>query len=70
MEFIGRGTQTGPLATPGGAIPPTGRRVEIQFAQILTFRDGKIARARLYFDAAGMLQQLGLSAAPAGQTAG
>jgi steroid delta-isomerase-like uncharacterized protein len=61
MEFVGRGTHSGPLASPTGDIPPTGKHVEVPFAQMIQFRDGKIARARLYFDLAGMLQQLGLA---------
>jgi steroid delta-isomerase-like uncharacterized protein len=60
MEFVGRGTHTGPLQSPTGPIPPTGRSVVVYFCQTLVMRQGKISRARLYFDLAGMLQQLGL----------
>jgi steroid delta-isomerase-like uncharacterized protein len=60
MEFVGRGTHTGPLPAPTGDIPPTGRTVEVPFHQMLEMRDGKISRARLYFDALGMLTQLGV----------
>jgi len=65
MEFIGRGTHSGPLASPAGTIPPTGKHVEVPFAQIILTHDGKITRARLYFDLAGLLQQLGLAPAAA-----
>lgn len=58
MEFRGRGTHDGPLAGPTGAIPATGRRVDIPFAQIFEIQSGKITRVRLYFDLATMLQQL------------
>lgn len=61
IEFTGRGTQTGPLAGPAGEIPATGRTVEVRFAQMMELQHGKIARARLYFDLGGMLQQLGLA---------
>lgn len=61
MEFVGRGTHTGPLQGPAGTIPATGRPVAVPFAQVLEFEQGKIARGRLYFDLAGMLQQLGLT---------
>jgi steroid delta-isomerase-like uncharacterized protein len=64
MEFTGRGTQTGPLQTPTGELPPTGRQVEVAFVQVLQFEQGKITHARLYFDALGMLQQLGVMPAP------
>lgn len=60
IEFVGRGTHSGPLASPAGDIPPTGQRVDVRFAQVLRFHNGKITSARLYFDLAGMLQQLGL----------
>jgi steroid delta-isomerase-like uncharacterized protein len=60
MEFVGRGAQTGPLQSPAGEIPPTGRSVDIPFCQMLAMRDGKIAQARLYFDLTTMLRQLGL----------
>jgi steroid delta-isomerase-like uncharacterized protein len=59
-EFHGRGTHTGPLQTPAGAIPPTGRRVDIPFCEVLELKDGRIASARTYFDSATMLRQLGL----------
>jgi steroid delta-isomerase-like uncharacterized protein len=59
-EHIGRFTHTGPLLTPTGPIPPTGRRVELQFAEVYQIRDGKIALLRAYYDAATMLRQLGL----------
>ena len=65
MEFTGRGTQTGPLGGPMGEIPPTGKRVTVPFAQVLEMQQGKVARARLYFDAMGMLVQLGVIPAPA-----
>lgn len=60
LEFRGRGTHGGPLQSPAGDIPPTGRSVDIPFAQVLELRDGKIARARLYFDSMTLLQQLGV----------
>lgn len=60
LEFVGRGTQTGPLPSPAGDIPPTGRRVEVPFCQVLEIEGGKVRRARLYFDAFGMMQQLGV----------
>jgi steroid delta-isomerase-like uncharacterized protein len=59
VEFIGRGTQTGPLSSPSGTIPATGKRVEIQFCDVLEMTGGKISRLRSYFDSATMLRQLG-----------
>ena len=67
-EFVGRGTHDGPLVTPGGEIPPTGRSLELRYCEVYRMRDGKIASARLYYDAATLLGQLGLLPAPEGAT--
>ncbi len=40
-EHIGRNTHTGPLKTPAGEIPPTGRRVDLQIAEVYQMKDGK-----------------------------
>lgn len=66
-EFTGRGTHTGPLMGPGGEIPPTGRRVELQCVECLRFRNGKIVEARAYFDAATLMTQIGITAGAAAQ---
>jgi steroid delta-isomerase-like uncharacterized protein len=59
-EFTGRGTHTGPLSTPAGEIPPTGRQVELQFCEVLQLRDGKVVRGHTYFDSITVLRQLGV----------
>jgi steroid delta-isomerase-like uncharacterized protein len=64
MEFRGRGTQTGPLQSPAGDIPPTGRSVDVPFVEVLDLQQGKIAQARLYFDSVTLLQQLGVVPQP------
>jgi predicted ester cyclase len=67
VEFTGRGTHTGTLTTPAGAIPATGRSVTLQFLDVLEFTDGKVASQRTYFDTGSMMAQLGISATrPAG----
>jgi len=56
-----RGTNTGPLATPEGDMPPTGRKVELPFAFIAQMSpEGLIEEDRTYFDSALQAQQLGL----------
>ena len=67
-EFVGRGTHDGPMASPGGEIPPTGRPLELRYCEVFRVRDGKIASARLYYDAATLLGQLGLMPVPEGAT--
>ena len=61
VEATYRGTNDGPLAMPGGELPPTGREVTIELCEILEVgEDGLILRDRSYFDAARLLQQLGI----------
>lgn len=52
-------TQTGPLQTPSGEIPSTGKSVRIREAQIVEMRNGKAAVLRTYFDRMEMMAQLG-----------
>jgi steroid delta-isomerase-like uncharacterized protein len=59
-EFIAAGTHTGPLLTPAGAIPPTGKRAEWPVCEVWQMRDGKLASIHNYQDLATMLRQLGL----------
>jgi ketosteroid isomerase-like protein len=60
------GTHDGTLHTPTGDVPPTGRPVEVDYIQVLRFRDGKHLSFHLMFDRLLMLEQLGLVPAPAG----
>lgn len=54
------GTNTGPLVSPEGEMPPTGRRVNIRMAFILRVGpDGQIEEDQTYFDEAEFLRQLG-----------
>ena len=59
------GTQKGVLLSPMGDIPPTGRSVELDYVQVLRFRDGKHVSFNLMFDRLMMLEQLGVVPAPA-----
>lgn len=60
-EFSWSGTHTGPLATPSGEIPPTGRAVAgARVCELYHFLDGKVAHLRNYHDAASWLGQLGI----------
>jgi hypothetical protein len=56
------GTNTGPLVSPEGEMPPSRRRVEIRMAFILRVRsDGLIEEDQTYFDEAEFMKQLGLT---------
>jgi steroid delta-isomerase-like uncharacterized protein len=59
-EHIGRGTHTGPFVTPGGTIPPTGRKVELRIGEFYELREGRIATLSAYYDNAALMRQLGL----------
>jgi steroid delta-isomerase-like uncharacterized protein len=58
-EHTGGGTQTGMLDIPSGAIAPTGRRLELKYAEVFEMRGGKIKALRAYYDGAALLRQLG-----------
>ena len=57
------GTQAGPLPSPMGDIPPTGRSVAVDYVHVLRFRDGKHVSFELLFDRLLMLEQLGIAPA-------
>jgi steroid delta-isomerase-like uncharacterized protein len=59
VEFIGRGTNTGPLHMPTGDLPPTGQPVELRFCDVYRIENGKIVNYRSYYDALSFMQQLG-----------
>jgi predicted ester cyclase len=60
-EVLFTGTHTGPLVTPDGSIPPTGRRVTLRSASILRIKDGLIASEHVYSDQLELMTQLGLT---------
>lgn len=55
------GTNTGPLRSPAGELPPTGRRLDMRFSDIFQTKDGRVVSHRIYFDQLEMLTQLGLA---------
>lgn len=59
-EFMAVGTHTGPLMTPSGEIPPTGRTAEWPVCEVCRFRNGKLVSLHNYQDFGSVLQQLGL----------
>ena len=63
-EYTLHGTHLGPLATPDGEIPPTGNSVDNNGAVFSTFNaDGEVIEERRYYDAAGLIAQIGLAPA-------
>lgn len=68
VEFTGRGTHTGTLATPAGPIPATGRSVTLKLCDVLELSGERVSAQRTYFDGASLLSQLGLTAEQAATT--
>lgn len=61
-EFRWRGTHRGPLETPMGTIPPTGRAVEgARVCEVFTLRDGLLARVANYQDLGSWMRQIGVT---------
>jgi predicted ester cyclase len=59
-EYRMEGTHTGPLVTPRGHLPATGREVQVRFCDVLEIDDGAVSHIRSYFDSVTLLRQLGL----------
>jgi steroid delta-isomerase-like uncharacterized protein len=56
-----RGTHHGPLRTPEGEIPPTGKTVDLAAIEVIRIVGGKVAALRSYSDTETLMRQLGLS---------
>jgi len=65
VEGIYSGTQIGPLQTPAGEIPASGRSFSFPYVDVFVARDGKFAEHRGYWDNATFMSQLGLMPEPA-----
>jgi steroid delta-isomerase-like uncharacterized protein len=59
VEFTGKGTHTGALQTPAGAIPATGKTVELTVAEFMVWENGKLKSLHNYQDAGSLLRQIG-----------
>ena len=60
VEFIASGTNTGPLLTPNGEIPATGKAASIKVSEHWIWSDGKIKSIHNYTDSGSLMMQLGL----------
>jgi steroid delta-isomerase-like uncharacterized protein len=59
-EWRASGTNEGPLETPEGTIPATGKRATLRGCEVITVRSGSITSHRIYYDQLSFLGQLGL----------
>jgi steroid delta-isomerase-like uncharacterized protein len=62
LEATWRGTHSGPLPTPSGEIPATGRKIEMRACQVVEIADGKALGIRQYLDMLTLMTQLGVNA--------
>ena len=61
IEAFVSATNTGPIPTPAGALPATGKRIRIPMASVVRLNgDGSIAEEHRYLDVAGFMGQLGV----------
>jgi len=59
VEAVFSGRHTGPMATPDGAIPPTGNTVSFAFADFAQVVDGVCTSHRVYWDNVALMAQMG-----------
>jgi steroid delta-isomerase-like uncharacterized protein len=60
LEVTWQGTHQGALQSPKGAIPATGKRIDVRSCIVSEMAGEKTKAQRQYFDMATMLQQLGI----------
>lgn len=61
VEFVNRGTQTGPLHSSLGSFPASGRRMEARYCSVMRVADGMVVEGRDYYDSSSIVRQLGLA---------
>jgi predicted ester cyclase len=65
VEGAYSGTHTGPLGTPQGEVPPTGRSLKLPLCDVIEVAAGRITQIRAYYDQMTFAAQLGLLPEPA-----
>jgi steroid delta-isomerase-like uncharacterized protein len=61
VELVLEGTHTGPMRSPEGTIPPTGKKVVWKAADFVRVANGKIIAWHPYWDRVAFAAQLGLT---------
>jgi steroid delta-isomerase-like uncharacterized protein len=64
VEGVYSGTQTGPLESPQGTLPPSGNAFAFPYVDVLQTKDGKCVSHRVYWDNVTFLAQIGAIPAP------
>ena len=60
VELAVRGTHTGTLSLPSGALAPTGRTIDVPCCDVFKLENGKVTSFHCYNAASVMQQQLGI----------
>ena len=58
-EIVWTGTHTGPLVTPTGTIPPTGKPITVHATKVFAFEGDLIKYSRHYWDMTELLSAIG-----------
>ena len=61
FELGWSGTHRGPLQTPAGSLPATGKTIDIRACWVVELAGDKVKAQRHYFDLATLLRQLGVT---------
>jgi predicted ester cyclase len=69
VEGVFTGTHAGPLKTPMGDVPPTGRKLTGEFVQVFEVDRGLVKSNHLMYDQVDLMTQLGMAPAEAKSTA-
>ena len=61
VEFVNRGTHTGPLRSSLGTFEPTKkfRKVEVRYCSVMRVENGKVVEGRDYYDSSTFLPSVG-----------
>ena len=59
VEFTARGTHTGPLQTPAGDIPASGKKVVLDVVEVYEWHNGKFTKMANYQDSGSLMRQIG-----------
>lgn len=59
IEFEATGTHTGPLVTPAGEIPASGKSIKLNVIEVHIWQNGKLTKLVNYQDSGSLLRQIG-----------
>jgi steroid delta-isomerase-like uncharacterized protein len=59
VEFTAKGTHTGPLQTPAGEIPASGKKVALNVIEVYEWDNDRFTKMANYQDSASLMRQIG-----------